>query len=64
MQNADYHKTINRDVFKKWVEEQLISALNKINQKCVVPIMDNAPYHSVRLEKNPNPSYNNNFKPK
>ena len=50
-QDLDYHKTMNGDIFKRWVENQLIPAMNKINKKCVV-VMDNAPYHSVKSEKN------------
>jgi hypothetical protein len=50
--NRDYHKTMNGELFKKWVVENLIPALRLINSKCVV-IMDNAPYHSVRLESPP-----------
>jgi hypothetical protein len=50
--DRDYHKTMNGELFKKWVVENLIPALRLINSKCVV-IMDNAPYHSVRLESPP-----------
>jgi hypothetical protein len=43
------------DLFQKWVEQQLIPALNKLGntRKCVV-VMHNAPYHSVKLDKRPN----------
>jgi hypothetical protein len=41
--DRDYHKTMNGELFKKWVVENLIPALRLINSKCVV-IMDNAPY--------------------
>jgi transposase len=50
--DRDYHKTMNGELFKKWVVENLIPALRLINSKCVV-IMDNAPYHSLRLESPP-----------
>ena len=55
--DRDYHKTMNGDLFKKWVENQLIPALSKLNSKCVV-VMDNAPYHSVVIDKPPNFSAN------
>src|ERR1700712_1266586 len=48
--DRDYHKTMNGDLFKEWVENQLIPALSKLNSKCVV-VMDNAPYHSVVIDK-------------
>ena len=44
---------MNGEIFLKWVKNQLLPDLNKLNEKCVV-IMDNAPYHSVRKEKPPN----------
>ncbi|XP_031346261.1 uncharacterized protein LOC116173115 [Photinus pyralis] len=50
--DRDYHKTVNGEIFQNWVVNQLLPALNKIQGKCVV-ILDNAPYHSVQLEKLP-----------
>jgi hypothetical protein len=50
--DRDYHKTMNGELFKKWVVENLIPAVRLIHSKCVV-IMDNAPYHSLRLESPP-----------
>jgi hypothetical protein len=47
--DRDYHKTMNGELFEKWVVENLIAALRLLNSKCVV-IMDNAPHHSIRLE--------------
>lgn len=50
--DRDYHKTMNGEIFQKWVVNQLIPALAKLQGKCVV-LMDNAPYHSVQLDKPP-----------
>jgi hypothetical protein len=47
--DRDYHKTMNGELFEKWVVENLIAALRLLNSKCVA-IMDNAPHHSIRLE--------------
>ncbi|KAL1494434.1 hypothetical protein ABEB36_010033 [Hypothenemus hampei] len=48
--DRDYHKTMNGEIFFDWVKTKLVPNLDKINSKCVV-VMDNAPYHSVLLEK-------------
>lgn len=48
--HRDYHKSMNGEVFVKWISDQLIPALSTFNGKCVI-IMDNAPYHSVVLNK-------------
>ncbi|KAL1493801.1 hypothetical protein ABEB36_009490 [Hypothenemus hampei] len=48
--DRDYHKTMNGEIFFDWVKTKLVPDLDKINSKCVV-VMDNAPYHSVLLEK-------------
>lgn len=50
IQHRDYHKNMNGDIFKTWVEKQLVPGLNKIHGQAVV-IMDNAPYHSMRADK-------------
>jgi transposase len=50
--DMDYHKTTNAEIFQNWVIDQLIPALTKLPSKCVV-VMDNAPYHSVQLDKAP-----------
>jgi len=50
--DRDYHKTMTGDLFQKWVADQLIPALAKVGGKCVV-VMDNAPYHSVQVDKPP-----------
>jgi transposase len=53
--DRDYHNTMNGNVFKEWVLNQLIPALLSpmFSQDKVVVIMDNAPYHSVQLDKPP-----------
>jgi hypothetical protein len=53
--DRDYHKTMNGDIFHKWVTNQLLPALQKLNKKCIV-VMDNAPYHSVLAERPPTSS--------
>jgi hypothetical protein len=52
--DRDYHKTMdgNLFVFPNRVFNQLIHALTKLDRKFVV-IFDNAPYHSVQLDKPP-----------
>lgn len=50
--DRDYHKTMTGDIFQNWVVNQLIPALDQMQGKCVV-VMDNAPYHSVQLDKPP-----------
>jgi hypothetical protein len=52
IEHRDYHRTINGDLFKNWVENQLIPALRELSGKTVI-IMNNAPYHSVVLNKLP-----------
>jgi hypothetical protein len=52
IEHRDYHRTINGDLFKNWVENQLIPVLRELSGKTVI-IMDNAPYHSVVLNKLP-----------
>lgn len=52
VEDRDYHKTMNGETFMNWIVNQLLPALNKLNGKCVI-IMDNAPYHSVVLDKPP-----------
>ncbi|XP_063623022.1 uncharacterized protein LOC134795119 [Cydia splendana] len=47
---SDYHESMNKDNFKKWVTEKLIPNLDK--NSCVV--MDNARYHSFQVNKAPN----------
>jgi transposase len=53
--DRDYHKTMNGKLFTKWVKEHLIPALRLLNTKCVI-VLDNAPYHSVKIEKPPTAS--------
>jgi hypothetical protein len=50
--DQDYHKIMTGELFKQWTEQQLIPALSNIVGKCVV-VMDNAPYHSMRIDKPP-----------
>jgi hypothetical protein len=50
--DRDYHKTMDGNLFQNWVINQLIPALTKLDRKCVV-VFDNAPYHSVQLDKPP-----------
>lgn len=49
---ADYHAEMNSQKFKEWVTTQLIPNLEKNS----IVVMDNAPYHSVVLNKAPNTS--------
>jgi len=46
----DYHDEMDGARFEKWFEEQLIPNLPANS----VIVMDNAPYHSVKVEKLPN----------
>ena len=43
---------MNGHIFKTWVENQLIAALDKIVGKIVV-VMDNAPYENMVVDKLP-----------
>ena len=47
--DGDYHHQMNATLFEKWFREQL---LPNIPSHSVI-VMDNAPYHSVKLEKRP-----------
>lgn len=49
---GDYHKEMDGPRFEKWFAEQLLPNLKPRS----VIVMDNAPYHSVRLEKVPTSS--------
>ncbi|KAJ3658528.1 hypothetical protein Zmor_010262 [Zophobas morio] len=51
---------MNSEIFTGWVQNQLIPALTFDGYKTVI-IMDNAPYHSVRLEKPPTRSSNKSY---
>lgn len=50
---SDYHGEMNSDLFKNWIETQLIPNLEEPS----IILMDNAPYHSVLREKSPNQSW-------
>lgn len=47
--SADYHHDMNKDNFTKWVTEKLIPNLTRPS----LIVMDNASYHSVRVNKPP-----------
>ncbi|KAJ8914219.1 hypothetical protein NQ315_003582 [Exocentrus adspersus] len=46
---GDYHGEMKSNIFTKWVEERLIPNLEEPS----LIVMDNAPYHSVLIEKQP-----------
>jgi hypothetical protein len=46
---------MNGDLFLKWVKDQLVPALFSLKIKCTI-VMDNAPYHSVKINKPPTTS--------
>ncbi len=50
--HGDYHGEMNRELFLKWLREKLLPNLPSRS----VVIMDNAPYHSIILNKPPNSS--------
>jgi hypothetical protein len=50
--DRDYHKTMTGEIFMKWVKNLLIPAVANLEGKVVV-VMDNAPYHSMKLNKPP-----------
>lgn len=52
-QKEDYHGEMNGEMFMKWVNEHLI---NNLEEPSLI-IMDNAPYHSVLVEKMPSSSW-------
>ncbi|KAJ8913779.1 hypothetical protein NQ315_002685 [Exocentrus adspersus] len=47
--SADYHDSMNREMFEKWMTEKLLPNLEEPS----LIIMDNAPYHSALAEKLP-----------
>lgn len=49
----DYHGSMSSDLFTKWCIEKLIPNLHEPS----LIVMDNAPYHSVLLEKQPGSSW-------
>ena len=51
--SADYHDEINGDNFKEWFE----TILPRLEPNNII-VMDNAPYHSVKLEKYPSTCWN------
>ncbi|XP_045504987.1 uncharacterized protein LOC123701527 [Colias croceus] len=50
--SADYHHDMNRENFTKWAKEKL---LPNLSQPSVI-VLDNASYHSTRINKPPNSS--------
>ena len=55
--DGDYHHQMNHVVFEKWFRFQL---LPNINPSSII-VMDNAPYHSVKIDKPPTAANNKNF---
>ena len=51
--SGDYHEEMDGNHFEKWFE----SVLPKLKTNSII-VMDNAPYHSVKMEKIPNKSWN------
>lgn len=45
---SDYHDEMNGQTFCEWMENILL----RLKDNCVI-VMDNAPYHSVKLDKAP-----------
>ncbi|XP_018578243.1 uncharacterized protein LOC108916465 [Anoplophora glabripennis] len=52
---ADYHDEMNGDTFLEWFQK----VLPMLDDNCII-VMDNAPYHSVKIEKIPNTSWRKN----
>lgn len=51
--SADYHDSMNADLFEKWFEE---SVLQRLEEPTLI-VLDNAPYHSRQQEKWPTGSW-------
>jgi hypothetical protein len=49
MTPGDYHRQVNSSNFKKWVRDKLLQHLPANS----VVVLDNAPYHSVQVNKAP-----------
>lgn len=49
----DYHDNMTASLFEKWLQEQLLPAL----QQPTVVVLDNAPYHSSLVEAQPTSSW-------
>ena len=47
---GDYHGQMNPNIFEKWAKEKLLSNLPESS----VFVIDNAPYHTVQIDKIPN----------
>lgn len=52
----DYHGEMNSEMFTKWVNESLIPHLEEPS----LVVMDNAPYHSVQIDKQPSSAWRKN----
>lgn len=50
--NKDYHEDMNSERFENWFTK----ILSQLKNNCVI-VMDNAPYHSRKVEKIPNTSW-------
>lgn len=48
---GDYHDEMNSKSFRDWLQ----CVLPELKDKTVI-VMDNAPYHSVKVEKSPTPN--------
>lgn len=48
-QQEDYHQDMNAEVFENWFK----NILEKLDDNCII-VMDNASYHSRKIEKIPN----------
>lgn len=48
---ADYHNEMNGDTFRHWMD----NILPRLNPNSVI-VIDNAPYHSVKIDKAPTQS--------
>lgn len=51
--SGDYHDEMNSNNFKKWLNEKLLPNLDRPS----LIVMDNAPYHSICINRSPNSNY-------
>lgn len=52
---GDYHEEMNSTVFTEWIQ----NTLPLLEPGCVI-VMDNAPYHSTKMEKSPTSAWKKN----
>lgn len=50
--DGDYHKTMNAERFEAWLRKSIIY-FKAYSTKGVVLVLDNAPYHSITINKSP-----------